>query len=57
MSDEAIQFYGDYFTRYAEYFSLISPKNQDNVKVLSDPRIYEIFDKALLDIYPSAVYK
>jgi len=57
MSDEAIQFYGNYFTRYAEYFSLISPKNQDNVKVLSDPRIYEIFDKALLDVYPSAIYK
>ncbi|XP_012533987.1 estradiol 17-beta-dehydrogenase 2 [Monomorium pharaonis] len=58
MSDEAKQFYGNYFNRYAEYFSLVSPtENENNLKVLSDPRIYEIFDNALLNIYPSAVYR
>ncbi|XP_011643341.1 D-beta-hydroxybutyrate dehydrogenase, mitochondrial [Pogonomyrmex barbatus] len=58
MSDEAKQFYGNYFNRYAEYFSLDSiMKDEDNVKVLSDPKIYETFDNALLDIYPSTVYK
>ncbi|XP_011706817.1 PREDICTED: D-beta-hydroxybutyrate dehydrogenase, mitochondrial [Wasmannia auropunctata] len=58
MSDEAKRFYGNYFTRYAEYFSQVSPtRNQGNVKVLSEPRIYEIFDNALLNIYPSAVYR
>ncbi|XP_077277262.1 SDR family oxidoreductase shroud isoform X1 [Temnothorax americanus] len=58
MSDEAKQFYGNYFTRYAEYFSLASSmENQGSLKVLSDPRIYEIFDNALLDSYPSAVYR
>ncbi|XP_011876345.1 PREDICTED: uncharacterized protein LOC105566727 [Vollenhovia emeryi] len=56
MSDEAKRFYGNYYNRYAEYFSLVSPtENQDSVKVLSEPRIYEIFDNALLNVYPSAV--
>lgn len=56
MSDEAKRFYGNYFTRYAEYFSLIPPtENQNNLKMLSDPKIYEVFDNALLNIYPSAV--
>lgn len=58
MSKEAKQFYGNYFNRYAEYFSLVSPtENLNNLKVLSDPRIYEIFDNALLNVYPSAVYR
>ncbi|GAB1863843.1 Estradiol 17-beta-dehydrogenase 2 [Camponotus japonicus] len=59
MSDEAKQFYGNYFTRYAEYFSQasLSSDNEDNIKVLTDPRIYEIFDGALLDVYPSATYR
>ncbi|KMQ93074.1 estradiol 17-beta-dehydrogenase 2-like protein [Lasius niger] len=59
MSDEAKRFYGDYFTRYAEYFSQadLSSGNQDNIKVLSNSRIYETFDSALLEVHPSAVYR
>lgn len=58
MSDEAKRFYGTYFHRYAEYFSQISPtENEDDVKTLSNLRIYEMFDSALLDVYPSAVYR
>lgn len=58
MSDEARRFYGDYFTRYADYFSLTSSiKNGDKLKVLSNSRIYEIFDNSLLDIYPSTLYR
>ncbi|KAL6434006.1 hypothetical protein ACFW04_005867 [Cataglyphis niger] len=59
MSDEAKQFYGNYFARYAEYFSQagLSSGNQDNITVLSNPRIYETFDSALLDVYPSAIYR
>ncbi|KAL0118650.1 hypothetical protein PUN28_009371 [Cardiocondyla obscurior] len=60
MPDEAKRFYGNYFTRYAEYFSSVSavcPGNEGNVKVLTEPKIYKIFDNALLDVYPSAVYR
>lgn len=59
MSDETKRFYGDYFTRYAEYFSQtdLSAGNEDNIKVLSNPRIYETFDSALLDVHPSIVYR
>jgi len=61
MSDEAKEFYGDYFTRYANYFSQIPQKmsiqDEENVHVLSDRKIYETFDGALLDIYPSAIYR
>ncbi|KAH0952203.1 hypothetical protein HN011_000672 [Eciton burchellii] len=61
MSDEAKEFYGDYFTRYVGYFSQISQKtsvqDEENVHVLSDTKIYETFDGALLDIYPSAIYR
>lgn len=61
MSNETKQFYGNYFTRYTKYFSQASlssdKSNEDNVKVLTNPRIYEIFDGALLDIYPSTTYR
>ncbi|EZA51210.1 hypothetical protein DMN91_012826 [Ooceraea biroi] len=61
MSDEAKEFYGDYFTRYMDYFSQVSQKTnveyEENVQVLSDPKIYESFNGALLDIYPSTIYR
>ncbi|EFN66586.1 Estradiol 17-beta-dehydrogenase 2 [Camponotus floridanus] len=59
MSDEVKQFYGNYFTRYAKYLSQASlpSNNEDDVKVLTNPRIYETFDGALLDVYPSATYR
>ncbi|XP_018343330.1 PREDICTED: estradiol 17-beta-dehydrogenase 2 isoform X2 [Trachymyrmex septentrionalis] len=57
MSEEVKQFYGNYFTRYAEYFSMPSlTENRDNIQI-TDPTIYETFDNALLNIYPSAVYR
>ncbi|XP_029163340.1 D-beta-hydroxybutyrate dehydrogenase, mitochondrial [Nylanderia fulva] len=59
MSDEAKRFYNDYFTRYTEYFSgvTLSSGNQDNIKVLSNPGIYETFDSALLNVHPSTEYR
>ncbi|KYQ51538.1 Estradiol 17-beta-dehydrogenase 2 [Trachymyrmex zeteki] len=58
MSEEVKQFYGNYFTRYAEYFCMPSlTENRDHAKIISDPKIYETFDNALLNIYPSAVYR
>ncbi|KAG7202621.1 hypothetical protein KM043_009806 [Ampulex compressa] len=55
MSEEAREFYGDYFDRYAQYFR---PMAQEILpKKLGNPRVYEIFEGALLDKYPSAVYK
>ncbi|KYM97616.1 PREDICTED: estradiol 17-beta-dehydrogenase 2 [Cyphomyrmex costatus] len=58
MSEEVQQYYGNYFTRYTEYFSMPSlTENRDNPKIVSDPRIYEIFDNALLNVYPSTIYR
>lgn len=55
MSEEARAFYGDYFTRYSQYFSSVSQGT--NVEKLQDSGIYEVFEGALLDKYPSAIYK
>lgn len=55
MRSEGIIFYDDYFTRYVEYYSFVA--GQDDLKRVTNPSIYEIFDNALLDVYPSAVYK
>ncbi len=55
MSEEARTFYGDYFERYAWYLeSLSGPKR---VCRLENPRLYEVFEAALLDDEPAAVYK
>ncbi|XP_001600976.1 uncharacterized oxidoreductase YbbO [Nasonia vitripennis] len=55
MSEEARTFYGDYFERYARYLeSLSGPKK---VSKLENPKVYEVFEAALLDDRPAAVYK
>ena len=55
MSEEARAFYGDYFTRYSQYFSSVSQGT--NFEKLQESGIYEVFEGALLDKYPSAIYK
>ncbi|KOX77077.1 Estradiol 17-beta-dehydrogenase 2 [Melipona quadrifasciata] len=54
MSTEAKTFYGDYFARYSQYFS--SMARCGNLDKLEDSGIFETFEGALLDKYPSAVY-
>lgn len=55
MSEEAKNFYGDYFTRYTQYFS--SVVQSESYEKLQDPGIYEIFEGSLLDKHPLALYK
>lgn len=55
MSDEARRFYGDYFTRYSRYFNSLSRETEPR-KVVNE-QLYDTFEGALLDRYPSAVYK
>lgn len=55
MPEEARAFYGDYFTRYSQYFSSVSQGTGS--EKLEDRGIYEAFDAALLDRHPSAIYK
>ena len=54
MSSEARIFYDDYFARYSQYFSSVAQGG--NLEKLRDSGIYEAFEGALLDTYPSAVY-
>ncbi|KAF3422673.1 hypothetical protein E2986_00245 [Frieseomelitta varia] len=54
MSSEAETFYDDYFARYSQYFSSVAQGG--NLEKLRDSGIYEAFEGALLDKYPSAVY-
>ncbi|XP_031825632.2 SDR family oxidoreductase shroud [Nomia melanderi] len=55
MTDEARNFYGDYFTSYSRYFGSVAQPG--NLEKLTDPGIYEAFEGALLDKHPSTVYK
>nr|XP_034177503.1 D-beta-hydroxybutyrate dehydrogenase, mitochondrial [Osmia lignaria] len=55
MPEEAKHFYADYFNNYCKYFSSVSQATK--FEKLQDPRIYEVFEGALLDKYPSAIYK
>lgn len=55
MSIEAADFYGDYFNRYAKYFEPLSVK--DGPKKIKNLQIYEQFTGALLDRFPSTIYK
>ncbi|XP_034940009.1 D-beta-hydroxybutyrate dehydrogenase, mitochondrial, partial [Chelonus insularis] len=56
MTQEARSFYSDYFERYADYLSPLS-RNVSPPQKIENPRLYEIFEDALLDQYPQAVYK
>ncbi|XP_046828893.1 estradiol 17-beta-dehydrogenase 2 [Vespa crabro] len=55
MTLDARHFYKDYFDRYAKYFEPLACKVTP--KAVENPRIYEKFEGALLDRYPSSVYK
>ena len=55
MSKEVQNFYGDYLTRYIKYFTSLVEKI--GLQKIRDNRIYEIFEAALLDRYPSPTYK
>ncbi|XP_066599031.1 estradiol 17-beta-dehydrogenase 2 [Prorops nasuta] len=55
MLEEATAFYGDYFQRYAQYFSQFSKATEP--KQLENSLIYEKFYRALVDKYPSLTYK
>ena len=55
MLKETQNFYGDYLYRYMKYFT--SLVKNTTVQTIRDGRIYEIFEGAILDRYPSATYK
>lgn len=55
MTLDARYFYRDYFDRYAKYFEPLACKVTP--KAVENPRIYEKFEGAMLDNYPSPVYK
>ncbi|XP_071869381.1 SDR family oxidoreductase shroud [Bombus fervidus] len=55
MSKEVQTFYGDYLSRYIKYFT--SLVESPVLQTIQDKRVYEIFEAALLDKYPSATYK
>ncbi|KZC06504.1 PREDICTED: estradiol 17-beta-dehydrogenase 2 [Dufourea novaeangliae] len=55
MTEEARIFYGDYFAEYSRYFGSVG--QAVDPEMLPDPGIYEVFEGALLDKYPSALYK
>lgn len=55
MKPETMAFYDDYFARYVEYYSSVA--GQNDLKRVTNSSIYDIFDNALLDVYPSTVYK
>lgn len=55
MSEEAKTFYGDYFARYSQYFTSVG--QDTSLRKLQDSGVYETFEGALLDKYPSPVYK
>lgn len=55
MSEEARNFYGDYFDRYINYLLPLAQKISP--RAVENPQIYETFEGALLDRYPSIMYK
>lgn len=55
MPTEAKTFYGDYFIRYSQYFASVAQGT--GLEKLQDSGIYDAFEGALLDRYPSAIYK
>ncbi|KAJ8674300.1 hypothetical protein QAD02_005562 [Eretmocerus hayati] len=55
MSEDTKRFYGDYFDRYASYLSALRIKK--GIHRIENSNLYRIFDRALLDDNPSAIYK
>lgn len=55
LSKEQKCFYDRYFREYHAYLTIIKPPN--DVKKVQDPKLYEIFEDALLNVSPKIVYK
>ena len=53
--NEKLNFYQDYFDRYCNYLIPLSIIKKP--KLLSNQEVYKLFENALLNIYPSALYK
>lgn len=51
---EQTEFYGNYFKRYASYLSLL--QSPDNPKIIQDTKLYETYERCLLELRPSAKY-
>lgn len=54
MTEEQIQFYGEYFQEYNRYLNVLSGTRKP--KKIEDESLYNIFSRALIDKYPSAIY-
>ncbi|XP_014232131.1 estradiol 17-beta-dehydrogenase 2 isoform X1 [Trichogramma pretiosum] len=59
MKPEVQSFYntGGYFDRYTDYLSAISKIPDNKPRPLENPKVYQVFDSALLDEKPNAIYK
>lgn len=55
LTDEQLEFYGDYFDRYMNYLKHISGTKP--VQIISDGNIFVQFRNAIIDYTPRAVYK
>lgn len=55
LTDEQIDFYGDYFKRYNDY--LRSFCHTRPVQIINDKIFFDEFRRALLDEFPKAIYK
>lgn len=54
-TDEQLEFYGEYFERYNKYLSYIS--GNYSVQVISDNKLFDEYENAILDYTPKAIYK
>ncbi|XP_044745475.1 retinol dehydrogenase 7-like [Coccinella septempunctata] len=55
MSKEQKSFYNRYFREYHTYLTVIKPPSE--VRKVQDPKLYELFEEALLNVSPRIVYK
>lgn len=55
LTDEQLEFYGDYFERYMNYLKHISGTKP--VQVISDGNLFVEFRNAIIDYAPRATYK
>ena len=56
MTQEQLQFYGTYFDKYNRYLKVLS-KSDRSVEIMQDPTIVNVFEQALLEVAPKALYK
>lgn len=55
LTDEQLEFYGEYFERYNNYLKHISGTKP--VQVISDGNLFAEFRNAIIDYNPRAIYK